>query len=126
MKKTIMSALFISMMTLMSCGNKSEKKQSEVNANATSMNVGVRGNCTTCKHAIETAVKDVDGVIAASWSVEKKKIDVSFDKTKTNAEVIEKAIAASGYDTEHVVGNKDSYKNLPSCCQYDHTMNMNQ
>ncbi len=56
----------------------------------------------------------------------KKKIDVSFDDSKTNAMAIHKAIAASGYDTEKVAGSDDAYKNLPDCCQYDHSMAMNQ
>ena len=90
------------------------------------MNVGVRVNCAMCKQTIETAAKDVDGVVAADWSVEKKKIEVSFDKTKTNQAAIENAIAASGYDTENVVSNEASYDELPGCCQYDHSMKMNQ
>lgn len=126
MRKLVMNALFIGAMTVMSCGNKSEKKETVVNENTTSMNVGVRGNCAMCKQTIETAAKDVDGVVAADWSVEKKKIEVSFDKTKTNQAAIENAIAASGYDTENVVSNEASYDELPGCCQYDHSMKMNQ
>ena len=39
---------------------------------------------------------------------------------------IHKAIAASGYDTEKVLGNLEAYNNLPGCCQYDHSMVMNK
>ena len=39
---------------------------------------------------------------------------------------IHDAIAASGYDTEKVLGNLDAYNSLPGCCQYDHEMEMNQ
>ena len=87
---------------------------------------GVRGNCGMCKSTIEKAVNKVEGVANATWDVDKKKIDVSFDDTKTDAMAIHNAIAASGYDTEKVAGNKEAYNDLPSCCQYDHEMAMNQ
>ena len=38
---------------------------------------------------------------------------------------IHEAIALSGYDTDKVSGNLDTYNNLPGCCQYDHEMKMN-
>ena len=91
----------------------------------TAVTFGVRGNCGMCKKTIEKAAKTVDGVTAANWNVEKKKIDVSFDHSKTNTLAIHKAIAASGYDTEKVAGNEEAYNKLPGCCQYDHAMVMN-
>lgn len=87
---------------------------------------GVRGNCGMCKKTIEKAVNAVDGVTKAVWDVDKKKIDVSFDDSKTDEMAIHHAIAASGYDTEKVSGDLNAYKNLPGCCQYDHEMAMNQ
>ena len=87
---------------------------------------GVRGNCGMCKKTIEKAVNAVDGVTKAVWDVDKKKIDVSFDDSKTDEMAIHHAIAASGYDTEKVSGDLNAYNNLPGCCQYDHEMTMNQ
>lgn len=87
---------------------------------------GVRGNCGMCKKTIEKAVNAVDGVTKAVWDVDKKKIDVSFDDSKTDEMAIHHAIAASGYDTEKVSGDLNAYKNLPGCCQYDHEMAINQ
>jgi copper chaperone CopZ len=87
---------------------------------------GVRGNCGMCKKTIEKAVNAVDGVTKAVWDVDKKKIDVSFDDSKTDEMAIHHAIAASGYDTEKVLGDLNAYNNLPGCCQYDHEMAMNQ
>ncbi|MBZ0327484.1 MAG: cation transporter [Altibacter sp.] len=92
----------------------------------TDLSFGVRGNCGMCKSTIEKAANSVAGVTAATWDKEKKKIDVSFDATKTNAMAIHNAIAASGYDTEKVAGNEEAYTSLPGCCQYDHEMTMNQ
>ena len=79
-----------------------------------------------CKKTIEKAVNGVDGVTKAVWDVDKKKIDVSFDDSKTDEMAIHHAIAASGYDTEKVSGDLNAYNNLPGCCQYDHEMTMNQ
>ena len=87
---------------------------------------GVRGNCGMCKKTIEKAANGVKGVSKAVWDKEQKKIEVSFDSSKTNEMAIHEAIAASGYDTEKIHGSKTAYKNLPGCCQYDHDMEMNQ
>ncbi|WP_317173176.1 heavy-metal-associated domain-containing protein [Maribacter aquimaris] len=91
----------------------------------TDLSFGVRGNCGMCKNAIEKAANSVDGLARANWNVDKKKIDVSFDGTKTDAMSIHKAIPASGYDTENVEGN-EAYSSLPGCCQYEHEMMQNQ
>ena len=87
---------------------------------------GVRGNCGMCKSTIEKAANSVSGVSKAQWNKEKKMMMVSFDKSKTNELAIQKAVAASGYDTEKVQGNLEAYDNLPGCCKYDHSMKMNQ
>lgn len=129
MKKVIFSVAIVATMVFTGC--KSEKKettkveQSETKIATTNVSFGVRGNCGMCKKTIEKAANSVDGVIAANWDKTKKKIDISFDATKTNAKVVEKAIAASGYDTENVMGNIDAYNSLPGCCKYDHEMKMN-
>jgi len=132
MKKVILSIAVITAMGFTSC-NSQTKKESETTTTEVSKDVamkelsfGVRGNCGMCKKTIEKAANGVEGVASANWDVDKKKIDVSFDDTKTDAMAIHKAIAASGYDTEKVAGDEESYKNLPDCCQYDHEMMMNQ
>ncbi len=132
MKKVILSVVAIAALGLTSCKNETKKveetKTIEVSKEIamTNLSFGVRGNCGMCKNTIEKAANSVEGVASANWDVDKKKIDVSFDDTKTDAMTIHKAIAASGYDTEIVAGNKEAYKNLPGCCQYDHEMMMNQ
>lgn len=87
---------------------------------------GVRGNCNMCKKTIEKAANSVKGVSKANWNKDKKMIMVSFDSSKTNEMEIQKAVAASGYDTEKVKGNLDAYSGLPGCCKYNHSMEMNQ
>ena len=130
MKIVILSIAVIAAMGLTSCKNeaKQETETAEVSKEMamTDISFGVRGNCGMCKNTIEKAVNGVEGVSNATWDVDKKKIDVSFDDTKTDAMSIHKAIAASGYDTEKVAGSEEAYKGLPGCCQYDHEMMMNQ
>ncbi|WP_369047615.1 heavy-metal-associated domain-containing protein [Tenacibaculum sp. UWU-22] len=131
MKKVILSAVLIAVVGFTSCKNNTQKNAKETTEMAktaaiTNLSFGVRGNCKTCKKAIEKAVNNVDGVTHADWNVDKKNITVSFDANKTNETAIHNAIAAAGYDTEKVAGSSEAYNNLPKCCQYDHEMTMNQ
>ncbi|MCF1192897.1 cation transporter [Mangrovimonas sp. AS39] len=134
MKRVILSMAVVAAMISTSCKN--ETKQAEDVADTTTVaseeiamtdaTFGVRGNCGMCKSTIETAANGVEGVASANWDVDKKKIDVTFDESKTDLMAIHQAIAASGYDTEKVVGNLEAYEKLPGCCHYDHEMAMNQ
>ena len=132
MKKIILSVALIAALGLSSCKNETKKDSNTTDteiSNETAMtnvSFGVRGNCGMCKTTIEKAANNVEGVATATWNVDKKKIDVSFDEAKTDAIVIHKAIAASGYDTDKVKGDLDAYEGLPGCCKYDHNMEMNQ
>ena len=131
-KKVILSIAIIAALGLASCKNEAKKETEIVKTEVskemamTDISFGVRGNCGMCKNTIEKAANKVEGVTNATWDVDKKKIDVSFDDTKTDALTIHKAIAASGYDTEKIAGSEAAYKNLAGCCQYDHEMAMNQ
>lgn len=131
MNKVILSVAVIMAMGLTSCKNETkQEKETTIQVSKelamTDISFGVRGNCGMCKSTIEEAVNKVEGVANATWDVDKKKIDVSFNNTKTDAMAIHKAIAESGYDTEKVAGNLDAYDDLPGCCKYDHEMAMNQ
>ncbi len=131
MKKVILSVAIIAAIGLVSCKNDSKQKTettTEVSREVamTDLSFGVRGNCGMCKKTIEKAANSVDGVAKATWDVDKKKIDVTFDDSKTDVTAIHNAIAASGYDTEKVSGSEEAYKGLPGCCQYDHEMAMSQ
>lgn len=98
----------------------------EASKNTNQLSFGVRGNCTMCKATIEKAASTVDGVFNANWDVNKKKVSISFDSSKTTELKIHEAIANSGYDTEKIKGNKEAYNNLPPCCLYSRDMKMNQ
>ncbi len=131
--KTGILAIAFATLTAVACKNDPKKDtdsavKTEASKDVAMVNIsfGVRGNCEMCKSTIERAANGVEGVSKAVWDVDAKKIDVSFDDTKTNEMAIHQAIANSGYDTEKVSANSESYKDLPSCCQYDHEMGMNQ
>ena len=132
MKKVILSIAVIAAIGLTSCNSQTKKENETTKTEMvkdmamTDVSFGVRGNCGMCKNTIEKAANGVEGVASANWDVDKKKIDVSFDDTKTDAMAIHKAIAASGYDTEKIAGDEEAYDGLPGCCKYDHEMMMNQ
>ena len=132
MNKVILSLAVIAAISFTSCNDQTKKETETTTTEVTKemamtdLSFGVRGNCGMCKNTIEKAANGVEGVSKATWDVDKKKIDVSFNDTKTDAMAIHNAIAASGYDTEKVAGSEEAYKDLPGCCKYDHEMMMNQ
>ena len=131
MKNTILSLIFLMAISFTSCSNKSNNQTSttsEISKEISSQEIsfGVRGNCGMCKTTIENAANSLDGVSLASWNIDQKTLVVSYDNSAVDEMSIHNAIAASGYDTEKVLGNLDAYNSLPGCCQYDHEMEMNQ
>ena len=78
----------------------------------------VWGNCGTCKKTIDSAVKKGDEA-SGNWDVDSKLITITYDSTKTTADVILKRIADAGYDNEKYTGNTEAYNHLHACCQYD-------
>lgn len=77
----------------------------------------VWGNCTMCKKTIEKAL-EIPGVANAEWDKETKMLTVSFDSTFTKLNLLQKAVANAGYDTEMYVAEESMYESLHECCQY--------
>ena len=90
----------------------------------TETSFGVKGNCGMCKKTIETAAKSLDGVIKADWDKQTKQVSLVYDSQIIDLMSIHQAIANSGYGTELVENNMDSYENLPLCCKYDPDMDV--
>jgi periplasmic mercuric ion binding protein len=80
--------------------------------------IKVWGNCGMCEATIEKAAKSA-GATEADWSPETKVLNVSYRPSKTSAEKIQQAIAATGYDTRDFKGSDEAYANLHGCCKYD-------
>ncbi|WNH10465.1 heavy-metal-associated domain-containing protein [Thalassobellus suaedae] len=112
MKKVVLSIAIVIATSLTSCKNET-KQENKITTDVSKemamsdISFGVRGNCGMCKNTIEKAVNNIAGVSKANWDVEKKKIDVIFDDSKTNELAIHKAIATSGYDTDKVLGSDE-------------------
>tara|TARA_R110002012_G_scaffold196235_6_gene364577 strand:- start:745 stop:1191 length:447 start_codon:yes stop_codon:yes gene_type:complete len=138
MKKLLIAIIALNLGFFTSCKDeeKNEKEEvtvmnevtqevSDVELNDVAMieaTFGVRGNCGMCKSTIEKAAKSVDGVEKANWDVDNKIISVTYNNDKTTTDAVQKAIAASGYDTSDFKGDDVAYKSNAKCCQYDRSM----
>jgi hypothetical protein len=79
--------------------------------------IKVSGNCGMCKNKIEKSAKSA-GATYANWSEETKLLNVSYNPSRSSSEKIQKAIAASGYDTQNFKAADNAYNKLDKCCQY--------
>ena len=87
MKKVILSAVLVIALGFTSCKNETKKETTSTTEVSKELGMaetsfGVRGNCGMCKTTIEKAANGVAGVANATWDVDQKKIDVSFDLAK--------------------------------------------
>ena len=80
--------------------------------------VKIYGNCGMCQKTIEKA-GSLKNVAQVNWNIDTKTATIIYDAKKTNLEEILKRIALSGYDSDKFLAPDSTYKNLPSCCQYD-------
>ncbi len=78
----------------------------------------VQGLCEMCKERIEKTAKAVNGVHTARWDQKTKQLHLGFDPTQTSADVVAKAIAKAGHDTDKYKTDKATYDALPDCCKY--------
>lgn len=77
----------------------------------------VSGSCGMCKTRIEKAAK-VNGVTKAEWNNQSQKLTLSYDASKVKPDMVLKAIAAVGHDTDKYKATDKTYNNLPGCCKY--------
>ena len=80
--------------------------------------IKVWGNCGMCKSTIEKAAKSA-GASEAEWDEDSKMLTVSYDASKTGGKAIQKAVVATGYDTQDFTATDESYNKLHGCCKYD-------
>lgn len=78
----------------------------------------VYGNCEMCKSTIENAGSKSKSY-STIWNKENKIATISFDSSKSNADLVLKQIALAGYDNEKFIAPDNIYQNLPKCCQYE-------
>jgi copper chaperone CopZ len=97
----------------------SNKGKGGPNAEVKESTFKVYGNCGMCKKRIETAAKAVPGVKEANWSIEEKKLTVSYSNTPGALKKIKEKVAGVGHDTDETRAKDKVYKALHGCCQYD-------
>lgn len=77
-----------------------------------------KGACSMCEARIEKAAMSVDGVSMAEWCMKSKSLKVTYDASKTNMKMIQKAVAMAGHDTKMYRAKDKTYDKLPACCKY--------
>ena len=80
--------------------------------------IKVWGNCGMCKNTIEKAAKSA-GATEAEWNEDTKVLTVSYEVSKTDNQKIQKAVVATGYDTQDFTAADETYSKLHGCCKYD-------
>jgi hypothetical protein len=90
----------------------------QANADISSENIKVWGNCDMSKSKIEKAAKKA-GAISADWDLERRNLSVTFLSTKTSSIKIQQNIANAGFDTEGVEASINAYRKLKDCCKYE-------
>ena len=112
MKKNLILGMLLLFVAL------STQAQEKKNKNA-KYTITVNGNCEQCQRRIQKAAFSVNGVKTASWSIETHQLSLTINEEKATIANVKMAVAKVGHDTEEVKSTKESYNNLPDCCQYD-------
>src|SRR5882724_2826881 len=83
----------------------------------TTTSIKVYGECGSCKHRIQNALR-VEGIKAASWDQNEQLLTVQYIDKIISLDKIQSLVAAVGHDTEKVRANDVVYNALPDCCHY--------
>lgn len=89
--------------------------------NAKTMTLRIDGDCPMCEERIER-VGFVKNEAEVDWVVETHMARVTFDSTRTSLDAIMQRVAHAGYDNELYLAPKETYDQLPGCCQYERTL----
>ena len=81
--------------------------------------VEVNGNCEMCKKRIEAAAYQTKGVKSANWDVATHQLDLIINEQKSSIGEVEKSVAKTGHDTQHVKATQADYEQLHGCCLYE-------
>jgi len=58
-------------------------------------------------------------ILLPTWEVDSRMLKVTFDKSQTTADAIQKTLADVGHDTRVYKTTQEGYDNLPACCKYE-------
>ncbi len=108
MKKTLFAAMTALFIISLSLNVFAEVKTVEIKTSAV---------CGDCKTRIESATKDLKGVLESNLNLESKIATVKYDDSKTNPGKIRKGISYAGYQADDFKANKKAYSKLPAKCK---------
>lgn len=95
------------------CFSQEKKSKSEKTS------IHVSGNCEHCQMRITKTALSQKGVKYATWDIPSNQLTLIYNARKVNLLDIQKAIAASGHDTDKFKAPDQVYEELPGCCKYD-------
>jgi copper chaperone CopZ len=73
--------------------------------------------CEMCSNNIHNGLSSLKGVKAIKIDLEAQLIEIKYNSKKVDVKTIEESIAKIGYDANDTPALKESYSNLPYCCQ---------
>ena len=77
-----------------------------------------QGACSMCSDRIQTFAILTEGVLKATYDLERKILTVEVDKATFDKDLLHQNIAGAGHATNKLEANTEAYANLPGCCQY--------
>ena len=106
-KKLIILSLVLGL--IFGCSGESENKTAEIALNTI--------QCGMCTDKIASGLGKLEGVVKVDVDLEKKIGKVVYKAGVINLGVIEKAIAAIGYDANNTPAEPKAYSELDMCCK---------
>ncbi|WGK64222.1 heavy-metal-associated domain-containing protein [Croceiramulus getboli] len=104
-------------------GKVEEKSANNTQLSATSevktQQVFVAGNCEMCEARIVNAAEGLSGVTEAAWDKNTKLMKVTYDRSQTTMDDIQRTVAKAGHDTKAHQATDKKYADLPGCCKYE-------
>ena len=113
----ILFAILIALITTQSVNAQSNKSDRFKNRSITTSSIKVYGECGSCKHRIENALK-VPGIASAKWNEEDQLLTVQYNAKIITPDKIHSLVAAVGHDTDKSKADDTVYQKLPDCCHY--------
>ena len=106
-KKLIILSLALGL--IIGCSGEAENKTAEIALNTI--------QCGMCTDKIASGLSKLEGVVKVDVDLEKRIGKVVYKAGVINLGVIEKAIAAIGYDANNTPAEPKAYSELDMCCK---------
>jgi periplasmic mercuric ion binding protein len=113
----LLFAMLLAFATFQSANAQSDKTDRFKDRSITITSFKVYGECGSCRHRIENALK-VPGIVSAKWNEEDQFLTVQYKAKDIILDKIYLLVAAVGHDTEKVKADDAVYQKLPDCCHY--------